>query len=310
MQLSLEQKRNMRHYAYVSGFRNVAWLTGYIEEIKENCLYISQNGYRNTAVLVFFDDKTKPRGIKQGSAVSIICRVLGQKQGLNRLPILKVLGYERPKLLNMPPASAYQIALKHNAQSSQVIPSEDVKTLNPKLNPNSNVVHLAGLVEACVPLPSQKNPGLIVLIKQHKESDQSIPVRLYGGLARAYRTRLKRGMPIMIEGSARMRAEEVVGHDGEKTITLVPFIQTSDIRVPQRGSEFLFIPPWAYQFMIETSESDELKQIIQTMRDEGMNKEGTETDGVLVTEAGDDQQGVDLSKQSLSESGLVSFDDL
>ena len=44
MQLSLEQKRNMRHYAYVSGFRNVAWLTGYIEEIKENCLYISQNG--------------------------------------------------------------------------------------------------------------------------------------------------------------------------------------------------------------------------------------------------------------------------
>ena len=74
--------------------------------------------------------------------------------------------------------------------------------------------------------------------------------------------------------------------------------------------EFLFIPPWAYQFMIETSESDELKHIIQTMRDEGVNKEGADTDGSLLTEAGDDQQGIDLSKRSLSESGLVSFDDL
>lgn len=258
----------MRHYAYVNGFRNAAWLTGYVEEIKDNCLFISQNGYRNTAVLVFFDEKTKPKGVKVGGAVSIICRVLGQKQGENRIPLLKALGYERPKLLNMPPASAYQIALKHNAPCSQVTPTEDVKTLNPKLNPNSNVVHLAGLVEACVPLPSAKNPGLIVLIKQHRESEQSIPVRLYGGLARAYRSRLKRGMPIMIEGAARMRAEDVVGPDGSKTTTLVPFIQTTDIRIPQRGSEFLHIPPWAYEFMIETSENPELRQIIEKMRSE------------------------------------------
>ncbi len=92
MQLSLEQKRNMRHYAYVSGFRNVAWLTGYIEEIKENCLYISQNGYRNTAVLVFFDDKTKPRGIKQGSGSEYHLSCSWSKAGFEPITHFKSVG--------------------------------------------------------------------------------------------------------------------------------------------------------------------------------------------------------------------------
>ncbi len=270
MQLSLEQKRNMRHYAYVNGFRNAAWLTGYVEEIRENCLFISQNGYKNTAVMVFFDAKTQPKGVKQGSAISVICRVQGHKQGGDRIPVLRVLGYERPKLINMPPATAYQIALKHNAPASQVKPSTAApKTVNPRLNPNSNIVHLAGLVEACVPLPSSKNPGLVVLIKQHRENDQAVPVRLYGQMMSSYKSRLKRGMPIMVEGMARMRIEDVADGQGGVTQTLVPFIQTSDIRIPQRGSEFLYIPGWAGEFMYETAGSTELKDMIKSMLDEG-----------------------------------------
>jgi hypothetical protein len=62
--------------------------------------------------------------------------------------------------------------------------------------------------------------------------------------------------------------------------------------------------------MIETSESDELKQIIQTMRDEGVTKEEGDSTGDLLTDVADDNQGIDISEQSLPESGLVSFDDL
>ena len=273
MWLSVEQKRQPRQYAFVNGFKNVAWITGYVQRIGEGCFFLSQTGSPDTVIPIFIETSSHRPPPETQQAVSVICRVGGVHDLGCAMPLLTAMGFDRPSVINLAPRDIYRVALGDMPDAEPGNPSTPLRTSKP--NPASNVVHLSGLLEHIEHLPSSHNPGLQLLIRQHPQEGSAIPVRIYGRHQAQYRKRLRIGMPVFVEGVARARVESRQGQ-------LTPFIQTTDVRVPQRGKDILSVPDWAYRFMSDHAPDPELKRYIGQMRvHEGQGTSGNDTPSVI-----------------------------
>ncbi|RZU48117.1 hypothetical protein EV700_0178 [Fluviicoccus keumensis] len=250
MLLSVEQKRQTRQYAFVNGFKNAAWLTGYVQRLSDSSLHLatSQPGI---TIPILLEQSPASLQLESGQAVSVYCRVIASMGHGQPVPMLKAIGFDRPNIVNLTPREVFRMALGSPSEFGSTPPVD-------RASPTSNSVHLSGLLERLDGLAHSRNPGIQLLIRQYAKDGVSIPVRIYGKRQGLYRRRLQVGMPVFIEGSYRV----MIGKQGD---SLAPFIQTTDVRIPQRGKDILAIPEWAYRYMAERTTDPEISAYIDQM---------------------------------------------
>lgn len=250
---SVMQKRQARQYAFVNGFRNIAWLTGYVQRLNSHSLHIS-SGQSGIPLPVLLEPSPTATPLYVGQAVSLYCRVTTTAEEGASMPMLKAFGMERPSLINLSPREIFSMALEAPSERT-----DDGESLPDLVGPLANTVHLSGLVEHMEGLPDSRIQGFYVLLKQQDKGKASIPVRIHGKNQAQYRKRLQVGMPIFIEGQYRVRVDS--RHE-----RLQPMIQATAVRVPQRGKDMLTIPDWAFRFMSERTADPELRMYLDQMR--------------------------------------------
>lgn len=249
---SVMQKRQTRQYAFVNGFKNIAWLAGYIQRLGDSYLHIA-SGRPGVTFPVLIEHSPSALQLDTGQAVSLCCRVAAVVEGGRRVPILKALGMDRPSMINLTPREIFRMAL-------EALPSQggDAELPANLAGPLSNTVQLSGLLERVEGVSDLRSPALELLIKQHDKGAIPIPVRIQGKNLEQYRKRLRVGLPVFIEGKYRVKPDS--RHD-----RLEPIIQTTDVRVPQRGKDMLTLPAWAFKFMSEHTSDPELRRFIDRM---------------------------------------------
>jgi hypothetical protein len=251
MLLNVEQKRQTRQYAFVNGFKNVAWLTGYVQRISDHSLHLA-TGQAGITIPILLEHAPASLQLESGRAVSVYCRVIASLGEGPPVPMLKAIGFDRPNVINLTPREIFRMALGAPSEfGDDPLPADQA-------SPVSNSVHLSGLLERIDGLAHSRNPGIQLLIRQHAKDGGSIPVRIHGKHQALYRRRLQVGMPVFVEGAYRVRI-------GERGDCLAPFIQATDVRIPQRGKDMLAIPEWAYRYMAERTTDPEIRAYIDQM---------------------------------------------
>ncbi len=210
---SVMQKRQTRQYAFVNGFKNIAWLAGYIQRLGDSNLHIA-SGRAGVSFPVLIEHSPQALQLEPGQAVSLSCRVTAVVEGGRRIPILKVLGMDRPSMINLTPREIFRMALEEPS-----VQDGDTDLPAAMTGPISNTVQLSGLLERMEGVSDPRNPALELLIKQHDKGASSIPVRIHGRNLEQYRKRLRVGMPVFVEGKYRVkpdsRHDRLGAHDSD-----------------------------------------------------------------------------------------------
>lgn len=112
------------------------------------------------------------------------------------------------------------------------------------LGASSNVFRCAGFIEGYAMSRDsngqQTDDCLTLLIRQHKNPDMSIPVRLYGRYAKTYMNYLQVGRPVRVDGQVRVNAK--LQEDG--TIKTFVYIHTSQLRGADQETSIRRTPEW------------------------------------------------------------------
>lgn len=252
--LSLEQRNYVELYNKVGGMRNVAYISGLAQKITARGGFIQQTPNLNQMIPFELEGKASmPANIRDGSVIKIVARVGGRlvkpKEGadpkapLQREMVLRVLKFETPSVLEMPPEAAWAMSVPKGAPVGEDRP-EDGKHGQP-FTRGSNLVEVAGFVsgvflrKAGVPGPDGKRPSgcLHLLIQQTKNPDDAIPVRVYGKLSEAIEGKIKLGSPVYIQsGEARIDVKEtgVMLEGGLAEVTKVMYVKSQGLAVATR----------------------------------------------------------------------------
>lgn len=248
--LTMDARRASRNYAYVGGMYNGAWLTGYVRSMSETGFLLQQNNNLNLALPITLTDGEKlPGRTRETSPLHVICRVEGvfDPETKERTVRMRALGFEQPSILNLPAEAAWNAVLKPGVPTDSFRP---VSGGAGKLNANSNIVKVAGLIESAFLTQDKTDPTLIILLRQTENLDKGIPIRVYGKHAPALAGQLRRGTPVLIEGRYQVK---VVPLDDEPVNGIVPvkklpYIHASNIKVAT-PDDITIVPNWAEEMM-------------------------------------------------------------
>ena len=140
---------------------------------------------------------------------------------------------------------------------------EATGSLNSKLGQNSNVVFVAGMVQQVVIVPKdkyRKKEYISMLIRQHTNPDQCIPVRYEpdGGLSMShYIKEAKLGYPVKVVGQMRVKviqneAGDVIGHSC--------YVRCQHLLTPTVLKDIMGLPDWWKAFAAEIKASVDNRQ--------------------------------------------------
>lgn len=268
--LSREQRNHVDMYALRNGMRNIAYISGIARNVTARSGFIQQT--RNLNQLIPFEldgSDTMPGWIREGAVIKIIARVNGhvlkrsgepdaKGGGLQREMALKVMKFEVPSVLEMPPEAAWAMSVPKGAPSSDETPEEGKHGL--PFSKGSNLVEIAGFVsgvllrKAGVPGPDGKRPSgcLLLNIQQTKNPDEAIPVRVYGKLTEAIESKIKLGSPVYIQsGEARIDVKEtgVILEGGIAEVTKVLYVKSQGLFIATRD-HIMQQPQWAIELAL------------------------------------------------------------
>lgn len=265
MWLSVEQKRHIRQYAYVNGFKNVAWITGYVDRVRENCLFLNPglSDHSGPPVPVFIDPARRRDLPGPGQALALTCRISAPDGLTPPIATLNAMAVDRPSPLNLSPREVFRMALGVSEDDTDVTGGMGN---NQRSVASRNVVHLAGLVDRLEGLPGQG--GLQLFLRQSPGERSLLPVRLGPKLRDRFRSILHDGMPVFIEGAAKARANS-------QRQEWQPYIQVRDLRVPQPGRDILAMPDWGYRFMATRVKDPEILRLVERMRGRQQTNQAT-----------------------------------
>lgn len=116
--------------------------------------------------------------------------------------------------------------------------------IDSRLDRGQNYVSLAGFVDSKAFIPAtehRKEYGLIML-RQHENQEENIPVRITGRMARTYIQKLSEGTPILIEGSLRRK---VIPDDAGNIVSTHTYVETVRVAAAQAEKDILNpVPDW------------------------------------------------------------------
>lgn len=256
---------------YRGGMLNICYISGYAREIGARSGFILQTTNDNLKVPFIIDKAdTMPNWVREGVPVKIVGRLTGKilqsdnaSKELHRVAVVKVLSFEIPSILEMPAEACWEMSLPKGAPAAPFDPKKGKHGLpNTK---SSNTVQLAGYVggvifrKAGVPGPDGKRKGacLQVLIRQTKNADEAVPVRIYGDkITKEYERTVKLGTPVVItQGDLRVDVKETGGDavDGISEVSKMPYIRTNGLFVANRD-HIQSQPDWAMQLAMQGRE--------------------------------------------------------
>lgn len=283
--LPQDAKRNSDSYSYPNGMLNSGYIAGVLrlnDPVNGIC-YIQQTRSENHMLPIHYDPKKSPvpREIKEWDLIMAYVHTDGAMQGEERIARLKSIRFEAPNVMHLGGRfkvdflkkwdAVVHAAAKYSGTPASVaaleqIPSEgnddrrdsfDWKAM--ELNKNaSNQIRIAGFIQAKSLERNRKHPvdgtpindRLVVLIRQAKDPNASIPVRWYGRNLQPLSEKLARGMPIIVNGEFRVDVKAISLPDPESGIAEVsklPFIQAKDMPGPVSpdSGHIKLVPSWA-----------------------------------------------------------------
>lgn len=253
-------------YAYVGGMLNVAYLTGFVRNPHENGFLLQQTNNINHAIPIVVEGKH--RKFREKEPVTVICHAFGLRNE-HRDPSmqLKAIKVEVPTLLTMPTEVVWNSKLPEGMKEEDFKPfgakwQDTVKNqLGEKdavneiieatggrsdgtLGSSSNSFRCAGFIEGYAMARDAAgnvvDDCLTLLIRQHKDVERSIPIRLYGRYAKTYINHLSIGRPVRVDGQIRVNYKPQ--ENGEPRVYL--YVHTSQLRGADQEVAIRFQPDW------------------------------------------------------------------
>jgi len=269
--LSKEQRMYMDTAKYRGGMLNICYISGYAREIGTRSGFILQTTNDNLKIPFIIDKAdTIPGWVREGVPVKIVGRLTGRilqsddaSKELHRVAVVKVLNFEIPSILEMPAEACWEMSVPKGAPAAPFDPKKGKHGL--PQSKSSNTVQLAGYVggvifrKAGVPDSEGRRKGacLQVLIRQTKNADEAVPVRLYGDkITKEYERTVKLGTPVVItQGDLRVDVKETGGEevDGIAEVSKMPYIRTNGLFVATRD-HIQSQPDWAVQLALQGRE--------------------------------------------------------
>ena len=283
--LPQDAKRNTDSYSFPNGMLNSGYIAGVLrnnDPVKGIC-YIQQTRSENHMLPIHYDPKKSPipREIKEWDLIMAFVHTDGAVEGEDRIAKLKSIRFEAPNFMHLGQrfrddfmkkwgaavhAAAIDSGTPKSVEELQSMPGDDNDARRDsfdwkamELNKNaSNQIRIAGFIQAKSLERNRRHPvegtpindRLVVLIRQSKDSDQSIPVRWYGRNLQPLAEKLARGMPIVVSGEFRIDVKALSLPDPETQIapvSKIPFIQAKDMPAPVSpdSGHIKIVPGWA-----------------------------------------------------------------
>ncbi len=255
-------------YAYVGGMLNVAYLTGFVRNPHANGFMLQQTNNINHAIPITVEGKH--RKFREKEPVTVICHAYGLlNENRDRSMELKAIKVEVPTLLTMPGEISWNSKLPESMKDEEFKPfgnqwqgkiksslaeneTDHVNEIfeatggrfDNTLGASSNSFRCAGFIEGYA-MARDSNGAVVddcltLLIRQHKDPERSIPVRLYGRYAKTYINHLSIGQPVRVDGQVRVNAK--MQEDG--SLKLFTFVHTSQLRGSDQEVGIRYIPEW------------------------------------------------------------------
>lgn len=258
--LSMEQRGLQEFYRYRNGMVNLAYVTGYVMQLSARGGMLLQTRNTNQAIPFEMSQRDKvPSTVRVGSIIKILGRVEGGRHPETGEPtgVLRVLRFETPRVLDLPPMEAWQHSLPKGAPAASFQPkigSQGLQFLS-----SSNVASIAGIVSG-VRLRragmvrsdgSQENGCLYVLLQQTADSDSSVPVRVYGRFSGTEERRIRLGTPVQVKnGSIRIDVKPTgkVLEGGIEEVKTYLYVKAPALYAASRD-DIKEMPDWAVALM-------------------------------------------------------------
>ena len=284
--ISIEQRRRDQMYQYRGGMLNAAWVAGVARGITPRGGFIQQSNNLNQMIgFVLEEGDSMPGWVREGANLKVIGRIHSSREGSEPVVVLKVLAFETPSIIDMPPREAWERTLRQGIPSDSVRPQAiEESAPDAQANPRSmgrvrvadagNMVKFAGFVASVFVDPAgvPKPDGgftvgcLIMLMRQTRDKDDLVPVRFYGAKAEAFGRRIQIGQPLKIEGRMRVRLKntgEPADANGVLPVHKFPYLDATNICVASRY-DITEEPAWAKEmFLQEQSMRTQRRQAAQ-----------------------------------------------
>ena len=256
-------------HKYVNAMLNVAYITGFVRQPEGRTFLIQQKS--ESADLVHAIAVQVGDGIavpREFTPITATCHVYGGKSpdGLRNAE-LRVIDMRTPSTRSMPLWLAWNASmpegikldgfnpfragtLKAEYTGQEEAPDDPLRLvleatrgrLDTRLGDNANVAMLAGVVEGAAYIkPTEHQQGYIAaLIRQHRNPDQSIPVRLYSNKPQSHLSSICIGAPVKVVGQIRVKlihGEPEKEGDPPAILGRQLYIRCGEFSVVQRGTE-------------------------------------------------------------------------
>lgn len=253
-------------YKWTGDCRNIAYLVGYVTKISKerNRFFLRQVNLDNHALPIDMESGVSvPASIKEGTPIKVTGRVMGFYDATLKTQCAKiqVLFLDTPTILDIPPDEAFLRPVPIGAPNS---PPSDIppeigrrSDMGSQFSKQWNQVTIAGFVssfflERPKDLDETKtNRTLIVMIRQQGVDTRDIPVRFYSRFNEKTISKvLKRGQPLLVNGSYRMKVEVLGDIDPETGLAPVKITSYIHGYIPQLATKDVIraLPVWWHDF--------------------------------------------------------------
>lgn len=222
--LSRTEAHQESEYAFKGEFLNAVYLAGFARRRKDlgNKAFALQQTNNVSVALPVNLKESWARPPQDTDATSVIGHLSGKLlPNGERIAICEAIMLDVPSIRDMPNQAAWEKKVPEGGEVDTFKPffspddKEDVyssvffKSGKPTGRSCKNVVRIAGFVEAYnMSKTSQggvQRDCLLIALRQTRDPNKSIPVRLYGRFSEAFRNEITVGRPIFIEGQYRVR---------------------------------------------------------------------------------------------------------
>lgn len=265
--LSKEQRARTETYAFRNGMRNAVWLSGLADDVSAKDGYIIQRKNKNQRIrFVTEKGSAVPTWVKNGAPLKIVGRITGAMipdpaggQDKLRVALVKVLSFEAPTILEMPPLATYMSSVPEGVPKAEYAADAFNAEKFARSSDNSNVTEIAGFVSGFILRKGsvadengkRVNTCLFLNVRQTLDDAESIPVRLYGEkVAREYFRHLKDGMPVSIRAAQLLVDVKATGQgqdeNGYDRVSRAQYVKAMSIQVATH-EQIKVQPQWAVE---------------------------------------------------------------
>jgi len=249
---------------FVNGMYNIAWVAGYMRDLETEgnkllAFRVQQTNNLNHAIPVRLATPRPKASYFDTIPIGVDVHLFGRRlDNGERIVEARAINIDAPSVKALPGLDAWTKTLPPGAPTDSFRPNEGPSSQRDR--PPMNSVILAGFVLAAAMARDEagrvQSDCLIILLQQHEDDSQAVPVRVYGRFARTFLELVGPGQPLLIKGSLRVRVKQVSPPEFDEHGNVVrlaqvvkyPYIHCSDLKVTTLAEGYIrTMPTWAQE---------------------------------------------------------------